>query len=240
VSWLNETLRERIDAGGVPCDWLAGTDRDADVRALLRRALPLPAADATAACPPCLAAAVAEMNALERLPDLANDGPDAAFALCAQHLADAATAAGGAASLRKLLAWQAHCRVRQPQNGSVPWLRGRRSRDPAGQCDVCRVGRDAAQRALAPVSGTRTVPGAPLLCVRHQVILSTDNPRASNAFAPAAARRAHELAEELAAAFERTAQARSLHRAVPESDAWRRAAAFLDGEVFGGCPPRLS
>ncbi len=241
VSWLSETLRDSIDAPGVPCDWLAGSDRDAEVRAMLRRALPLPAEDAAAACRPCLAAAEAEKHAVERLPGLAGDGPDAAFALCARHLADAATAAGGFASLRMLLAWQARCRAGQPQKGPVHWLRGsRRSRGLAGQCKVCRVSRDAAQRSLAHVSDAEAAPGRPLLCVRHQIILSTADPRAGSAFAPAAARRAGELADELAAAFERTAQARSHQRAVPESDAWRRAAAFLDGEVFGGSPPRRS
>jgi len=78
-----------------------------------------------------------------------------------------------------------------------------------------------------------------MLCVRHHLVLRTANPRASKVLAPAAVALAGELIDELAAAFERSAKARRDRVAEPESDAWRRAAAFLDGAVFGGSPPRL-
>lgn len=238
VTWLGEALWERIAAHGVPCDWLVGSDRDAEIRAVLRRALPLARTEAWAACPACLATAEAEKDALERLPGLASDGPNPAFTLCAGHLADAATAAdGSSASLRMLLAWQAQCRTSRLRRGPVRWPRGSRRKDPAGLCDVCRVRRAATQQALARLGDARPAQGDQLLCVRHQIILRTASPRAGNVSAPAAIRRAGELADELAAAFERVAHARSEHLAVPESDAWRQAAAFLDGAVFGGCPP---
>ncbi len=239
VSWLGETLQERISDRSVPCDWLAGADRDADTRAVLRRQLPPRATEVWAACPACLAAAQAEKDALERLPGLASDGLSPAFSLCAGHLADAATAThGSSAGLRMLLAWQAQCRTSQSQKGSLHWLRHSRSRDPVTQCGVCRARRTAALQALTRVSDTPTAAGGELPCVRHLIILRTANPRASNVATPAAVRRAGELADELAAAFDRMAQERSNHRAAPASDAWRRAAAFLDSGVFGGCPPR--
>lgn len=240
VSWLGETLRERIAARSVPCDWLVGTDRDADTRAVLRRQLPLRATEAWAACRACLAAAEAEKDALERLPGLASDGPSPAFSLCAGHLADAATAVHGrSAGLRMLLAWQAQCRTSPSQKKSLHWLRGSRSRDPVTQCRICRARRTAALQALTRVSDAPTAPDRELPCVRHLIILRTANPRAGIVGTPAAVRGAGELADELAAAFDRMAKERSNHRDVPASDAWRRAAAFLDGAVFGGCPPRL-
>jgi hypothetical protein len=240
VGWLGDTLRERIADRSVPCDWLVGADRDSDTRAVLRRQLPLSPAAARSACPACLAAAEAEKDALERLPGLANDGPGPAFSLCAGHLADAATAAHGSSTgLRMLLAWQAECRSSPPRKGSRYWLRGSRSRDAVTQCGVCRARRTAALQALTRLSVASTAQDGEPPCVRHQIILQAANPRASNVSALAAARRAGQLADELAAAFDRIARERSNHRAVPASEAWRRAAAFLDGAVFGGCPPHL-
>jgi hypothetical protein len=39
-------------------------------------------------------------------------------------------------------------------------------------------------------------------------------------------------------AFSKNTWARRRETRGPEMTAWRRAAAFLDGSVFGGCPPR--
>jgi hypothetical protein len=241
VGSLGETLRDRIAARSVPCDWLVGTDRDADNRAVLRRQLPLNATEAWAVCTACLAAAEADKHALERLPGLASDDPGPAFSLCAGHLADAATAArGSSAGVRMLLAWQARCRTSPSQNGSLHRLRGnRRSREPVTLCAVCRARNAAALQALTRLSDAPTARDGELPCVRHQILLRTANPRAGNVSAPAAVRRAGELADELAVAFDRMAYERTNRRAVHESDAWRRAAAFLDGAVFGGCPPHL-
>jgi hypothetical protein len=46
------------------------------------------------------------------------------------------------------------------------------------------------------------------------------------------------LIAELNEAFSKNTWARRHETPGPEMIAWRRAAAFLDGNVFGGCPPR--
>lgn len=236
LTWLAETMRERLAEHDDRCDWLAGTDRDAETRRVLRNALPPPRSPAPSTCRVCLAGAHAEREALERLPGLVSDGPDPAVMLCAGHLADAAAATGAAASLRRLLAWQAECRTSRLQRKPGRWMHASLRRDPVGRCEVCHARADAAQHALTNVSEIATATGEPTLCVRHHVLLRTVNARASREVASAAAAHASELTGELEAAFERIVRARRDRLAEPESDAWRRAAAFLDGSVFGGCP----
>lgn len=237
---LAETAREAIAAPGARAAWLAGGDRDAEVRAVLRRALPPPGAQVPGACPPCLAGAQAEQDALAQLPGLASDGPDPAFTLCACHLADAATALGESASLRRLLAWQERCLAGRLRTGPRGLRAGQRHRDPATGCTICRARQDAAGHALGQLSRTVQRPGAMALCVRHHLTLRLADPRSGKVLAGAAIDRADELIAELADAFDRNARARGLSAAPPAgSAAWRHAAAFLDGAVFGGCPPRL-
>jgi hypothetical protein len=235
---LAETTREAIAAPGAHGGWLAGTDRDAEARAVLRRALPLPGGLVPAACQPCLARAQAEYRALARLPGLASDGPDPAFTLCACHLADAATAVDASAGLRTLLAWQERCLTTRLHTASRWLLAAQRRRDPSVDCPVCRAGRNAAGRALADLSRAAQPSGAAALCVRHDLTLCVADPRAGKVLASAAVGRAEELIADLADAFDRIAEARNQGVRAVESDVWRLAAAFLDGAVFGGCPPR--
>jgi hypothetical protein len=239
VGWLIETLRDSIAAPGAHLDWLAGADSDAEVRAVLRRSVPGTGLPTWAACPPCLAGAQAERDFLDRLPGLASDGPDPALTLCAGHLADAATAAAGQHGLRVLLVWQAECLTARLAAGLPHWLRAaRRRRVPTGECAVCRARRDAAQHALADVSAARRVRAGSALCVRHHLVLRVADPRASQALAPPAVEAAHVLVGELADAFDSAARAHSRGDPPPDSGTWRRAAAFLDGAVFGSYPAR--
>jgi hypothetical protein len=256
VTWLTETMRETVAARPARPEWLAGTDHDAEVRAVLRQALPATGMPGSGACSACLAAAQSERDSLAQLPGLtgASAGdPDPGLALCAGHLADAAAAAYGG-GLRALLAWQAGCLVsaarprprpaRRATRNPAAWLRtARRRPGHSRECVVCRARSDAAQRALDDLRGDlRASPQAShrpaALCVRHLLILRAADPWAGQATADGAVGRADLLIGELAEAFQLSTWARRHGAPGPESAAWRRAAAFLDGGVFGGCPPR--
>lgn len=234
IGWLTETMREAVAHGTGRRDWLAGADPDAETRAVLRRAVPATGVRTPASCPPCLAGAQAERDALGRLAGLASDGPDPALTLCAGHLADAATATSDD-GLRVLLGWQARCLAALLDSRHPRWRpAGRDRRHGGNDCVVCRARRDAARRELAGVTGA--VAAGSALCARHHFVLRAADPRASRALAPAAVAAADELISELVEAFD--SRARSRGAAVPNSGAWRRAAAFLDGAVFGGYPAR--
>jgi hypothetical protein len=238
VAPLAKTAQDTVASGDNRCDWLAGTDHDAQARAVLRRAVGATGSPGAAACAPCLASAQAEHDALIRLPAMASDGPDPALTLCASHLADAAMAAG-ARGIRPLLAWQMHCLSSRQPAGRARWLRtGSRRRD-ISDCAVCRARRAAAQRRLAVLRDTSQLRVADAaLCVRHHLVLRAAEPRSAQLLAPSAVRRADQLAAELADAFDRISRAHSTGTRAPESTAWQHAAAFLDGGVFGGrCPP---
>jgi hypothetical protein len=240
VAWLTQTIRDAIATRGRPLGWLAGTDPDAETRAVLRRSVPATGLAVRAACPLCLAAAQAERDALDRLTGLASAGPDPSLTLCAGHLADAAIAAGVQHGLRVLLTWQVGCLTARLDSGRAHWLRaGRRRRAPAaGDCAVCRVRRDAAQRVLADLSAARRLRAGPALCVRHHLVLRVADPRGGQALAPAAVETADVLIAELEDAFDSAARAHRRGAAARDSGTWRRAAAFLDGAVFGGYPAR--
>jgi hypothetical protein len=217
----------------------AGTDPDAETRAVLRRAMPATGVRTPGSCPPCLAGAQAERDALDRLAGLASDGPDPALTLCADHLADAVSTAGDD-GLRVLLSWQAECltaRLAARPARRLPV--GRRRRDPAAECAVCRTRHAADRRALADLTDGGRFAVGPSLCVRHHLVLRVADPRTSRALAPAAVEAADALSRELTADFDHAVLARSRGAAAPDSGVWRRAAAFLDGAVFGGYPARL-
>jgi hypothetical protein len=237
VGWLTQTMR---DSMGAHPDWLVGTDPDAEIRAVLRRSVPATGRPAPTACPPCLAGAQAERDVLDRLPGLPKDGPDPALTLCAAHLGDAAAAAGGQRGLSAdLLAWQAECLTAKVNTRSAHWLpAGRWNRPPAGDCAVCRARRDAAGRALADVSAAHRLRAGGALCVRHHLVLRVAYPRISQALAPAVVEAADALIGELSDAFDSAARAHNRGAPAPDSGAWRRAAVFLDGAVFGGYPAR--
>jgi hypothetical protein len=75
------------------------------------------------------------------------------------------------------------------------------------------------------------------LCVRHLLSLRAVDPRAGHATAGGAVARAEMLIAELNEAFSKNTWARRHEARGPEMTAWR-AAAFLDGGVFCGCPAR--
>lgn len=236
-AWLTEALRYAVAADGKHgCDWLAGKDPDAEIRAVLRRWTPAADVRTPASCSPCLVGARAERDALERVAGLPSHGPDPALTLCAGHLADAATATDGD-RLRVLLAWQAACLTERLTAGPTRWLpAGRQRRQPAGECVVCRARREAGRRSLARDTAVGRPGTGSALCVRHHLVLRAADPRTGRVLARAAVETADGLIGELAEAFDSAVRARSCGATAPDSGAWRRAAAFLDGAVFGGYP----
>jgi hypothetical protein len=227
---LAETALSAASARDVSIGWLAGSDPDAENRAALRRALATLSRSGLGVCPPCLAAARAEDDALAGLP---GQSADRATLLCAQHLADAGLAADGVTEMRQLLTGQARCLTAQLASRRV--RRQFRRHGPQAGCAVCGARQGAATQWLADRGGHSTGPA--MLCVRHQLVLRSEHPRASEPVVAGAISRAQLLIDELAEAFDRATRARSLHDVARDTGAWRRAAAFLDGAVFGGGPP---
>ena len=237
-----------------------GPDHDAELRARLRAALPPAGRLPPGTCPACLAAARAELAELAGLARAGTGGgrrPEDAEAkvsrqercLCPGHLRDVVLASGDHGEA--WLGWQAECqavvlaRLAQPpawrRGGGARggWVRARSTVAVDDSCPVCRAREQAARQELR---GRRTGPqaspgGASPLCVRHVLAWRVAEPAAGTAAAATAAKHAGTLIEELTEAFRKGTWAFRHESRGTEMTAWRRAAAFLDGGVFGGCPP---
>jgi|GEM_PF-1461131 len=254
VAWLSHTMTAAVTARPGPPGWLAGTDHDADARAVLRRAATATVRPGPGGCIACLAAARAENDHLAWI--LRTDGrgqPDPLLLVCATHLNDV-VAVAGQRDAPSLLAWQADCltaavsqrpasSTRRKLGAPASWIRPRRRADGSDRCPACLASQDGAQRAVddlrASLRASHPVPyhHAPL-CVRHLLGLRALDPWAGHVTAPGAVERAEVLIAELNEAFGKNTWARRHEARGPEMTAWRRAAAFLDGSVFCGCPPR--
>lgn len=232
VAPLAETMRDTIAADGPRCGWLAGTDHDARTRAQLRALAPPAGSSGPVACSPCLAGVRAERDALARLPDMVGGDPELPPMLCAGHLADAAAAAGDP-GIGPLLTWQARSLTSVPRARSARRSLRRSRRDLSGGCAICHARQTASQRVLADLRACAHDADA-TLCVRHHLVLRDANPCGARGLAGGAIDRADQLAVELSDAFDRAARAHARGSPAPESTAWRRAAAFLDGSVFCG------
>jgi hypothetical protein len=253
VAQLSQTMMAATIARPAGLGWLAGTDHDADARAVLRQAAPVSAPSGSGVCMACLAAAHSENAYLTQvLRTTDRDQQDGRLLLCAGHLNDLVVLTGqrDAASV---LSWQADCLAvsltrRMPPRGRklggrADWLRsGRRRQDDLHSCPVCLASHDAAQRMVddlrtslraSPAASHRWTP----LCVRHLLGLRAADPWAGHATARGAVAHADVLIAELNEAFSKNTWARRHEARGPEMTAWRRAAAFLDGSVFCGCPP---
>ena len=243
VAWLSHTAAAAVFARPTAAGWLAGTDRDAEVRTVLRRASPASARPGSGVCLACLAAGRAEQSHLDRIAHVSERSPERRLLLCAGHLADLTILTGGR-DVAPMLAWQAGCLAAGLEGAG--WMSGLRSRryraDGPEGCPVCEAAEQAAQRALADfrvsVRGSQPARSWPAaLCVRHLLSLRAVDRRVAEATARAAAERASTLIAELNEAFGKGTWARRHEARGPEMTAWRRAAAFLDGGVFCGCPP---
>jgi hypothetical protein len=255
VAWLSETMTAAVNAWPASPGWLAGTDRDADVRAVLRQATRASARPGSHVCIACLAAGRSETGHLAQILRTSDRAQrDRRLLLCPGHLNDLIVLAGQR-STASLLAWRAGCLaaglIRRPSSSPIrkpgdpaSWLRSRcrRAGGPDG-CAICGACGDAAQRAVdnlrVSLRAAHPVPaGQAPLCVRHLLGLRALDPWAGQVTARGAVERADTLIAALNEAFSKNTWARRHETRGPEMTAWRRAAAFLDGSVLGGCPPR--
>jgi hypothetical protein len=248
VTWLARTMTAAIAFPAGP-GWLAGTGHDADTRLVLRGAQPAAALPGSGACAACLAAGRSERADLARLADGGDrGGPDRRLLLCEGHLNDL-VAQARRPGVPPLLTWQAGCLTAalirpafSPGRAGRLWFRRRRGIG-LDDCPVCLASEAAAQRAFDDLRARlRTAPGVldrqfPL-CVRHLLHLKASDPWAAQVTVPGAIDHADRLAAELDAAFSKGTWAHRHETRGPEMTAWRRAAAFLDGGVFCGSPPR--
>jgi hypothetical protein len=246
VDSLAGTLRDTLATRPAGYEWLGGTDYDAETRVALRPRT-LAALLAPGLCAACMAAAEAERESLARATEPGVDGADEERPLCAGHLADA-LAMSRSGQRHVLLVWQSSMLPGEPQwraraisaRRLARWLRPTALRSSSDDCPVCRESCDAALRALASAGRAARTPSAAAqehrgLCVRHQVILRSTDQQAGRALSNASVAAADELIAELAEAFELSTWAgRRDGVEAPESTAWRRAAAFLNGGVFAG------
>jgi hypothetical protein len=231
-AWLSQTMADSVNADPAAVLWLAGKDQDAETRAALRRAALASAQRGHDMCIACLAAEQSEQSHLAQVLRVGGHGrPDRRSLLCAGHLADLTVLADERDMA--LLAWQAGCLAASPAD--LRWSRRRRAGVPDG-CPVCRGASQAARQAVEdcrPVCDPQAA-----LCVRHLLGLRALDPRAAQVAARGAVERADMLIAELNEAFEKGTWARRHEPRGREMTAWRRAAAFVDGRMFCGCPPR--
>jgi len=254
VAWLSDTMTAAVAARPTPPGWLAGTDHDADARSVLRRAAAAITQPGPGSCIACLAAAHSENDHLASILRTGGRGqPDRRLLVCAAHLNDVVAIAGRRDAL-PLLAWQAGCltaamsqlpasSARRKLGAPASLIGPRRRAGHPDRCPACLASQDGARRAVddlrASLRAAHPVPyhHAPL-CVRHLLGLRALDPWAGHVVAPGAVERAESLIAELNEAFGKNTWARRHEARGPEMTAWRRAAAFLDGSVFCGCPPR--
>lgn len=266
AAWIAEVMRSRLVSGQTSLAVFAGeADPDAEVRAQLRAGLSMvepPAAVPGDSCPVvcvvCRAAAEVEGDCLARITGKAahqEAGSIHACRLCAAHLQDTwaqsgAVRADAAASMRGLsdgflaslredaTSWLAE--VASAGNGiAVMNLLSRRRVLPRGgpaQCPVCRAAQSAAEQYLRMLS-TAPRRGEPAVCVRHVFSLRELDSGAGEAAARAVIGRVDELSAGLQEAFRKRTWAHRHEARGHEMSAWKRAAAIIDGRVYGGGPP---
>src|SRR5579875_1946062 len=218
---------------------------DAAIRARLSLSRPSPEA-AGPGCPVCLAAGLAERDAVMHasgavgMPgarrradeeDRAGAPGEPAGFLCPAHLHQAVAAAcerPGRDAVAGMLDW--HARLAAAWARALPMRRGRARQASAGlarPCPACRAAARAAAaaagRLLAGPAGGRA-PGSP--CLRHVLLLRAADRRGASRYVAEAASAARALAAEL-----ETAPAGLM-------PPWQRAVALTDGRVYGGGPPR--
>jgi len=254
LRWALRFMTKRLTRELPSLELLAGwPDHDAASRAALRAGLPArPTQNEPRTCSACWAAAIAEREKLSGTCSAGGRTPPSfpVDCLCERHLYDAAAAVDYSASV--VLSWQAAChaaRLNQILDThprrlgiSVGRLSARSRRALASpDCPICQR-RDAAgshevRRLQARLRPGRMWPGDESgLCVRHLNTLQALDAQAGRLAADRVSEYASQLVDELAAAFDMQTWARRGDPKGAEMTAWRRAAAFLDGAVLGGCP----
>jgi len=148
LAWLAQMMTAAASARPASPGWLAGTDHDADTRAVLWDAVPATVLPRSGTCAACLAAARSEASQLAWIARSSDRRrPDRRLLLCAGHLSDLIVLAGQRET-GSLLAWQAWSLaaaltwpVSPPRRGPAGWLRSRRRHSAGlGACPVCLAG----------------------------------------------------------------------------------------------------
>jgi hypothetical protein len=233
--------------------WPAGTeelaggpDHDADTRATLFAQLPSAGESPPGTCLICLAGARAELARLAAAASTSQAAWGTSTGLCPGHLRDATAITPGDAALVAAAEFQRQAgalfMLTAPPRLWGRWDTMRQLADRPGACFACRAREHAVQRALeqqgaALGSGQPDSPAARRLCVRHVLSLLELAPAAGLVAVQGATATAHSLAGELGEAFDKDTWPRRHEPKGPETTAWVRAAAFLDGQIFGGGPP---
>jgi len=246
AAWLADDMIARLAVGTPGPAVMAGDgDHDAGLRVRLRAALPARPPRSGGLCPACLAGALAERDAMA--------GPGAGW--CPAHLREACSGAGGRG--HAALSPAAAQALKRDHERSVSWLiqvssatrlgttarrlaRVHRPEAVSGECPACRAASTGAESGLAAWPGSGTGPGdrAQRPCLRHVMSLRRRDPRGAHAAVRAAADATADVLADLEEAFGKRAWARRHEPRGPEMTAWLRAAALIDGRVFGGGPVR--
>jgi hypothetical protein len=251
VRWLIRFMIKQLSEPAPSLDLIAGQpDQDADSRAAFRADLPLRRpVSGPWTCAACWAVADAERV---RLADASASGESQpgtfpADCMCPLHLRDVG---GGAIGMLAREAARHADRLAQTLDGQrqrlgiAPgwWLSSRARRalaDP--DCPVCRGSQQASageidRQRIALRDAERHPQSVLPLCVRHLSRLHAADPLAGQLAASALRGYAGQLLGDLDTAFAMRTWAHRNDARGLEMTAWRRAAVFLDGSVFGGCP----
>ena len=242
AAWLAADMRSRLAAGPPSLALLVGKrDPDSDVRARLRAALRVvpPAALEGDVCAACQTTSLREREAIGQLATATERSPGP----CPTHLRDACSDVSAARVIayqsERAESWLANPMPTTRRGGAFRGLAFRRHRPDGGDGHGC-----LACLATGPVAWARgaqyavSTPGQPPeLCLRHVLGLRRSDPPGAAPLMVMAARRTGSVLRELEEAFHKQTWA---HRDEPrgrEMTAWQRAAALIDGRVYGGGPP---
>jgi hypothetical protein len=249
AAWLAGQAAARLATG--PPDPAAITgdhDGDSGVRARLRAALPAAMPPATALgcgiCAVCLGAALADRDALARAAaNPLRPAPGKTRAgLCPAHLRDACYGPAGRAAdpvttdrvlaeeSERVAAWLAEL-------ASPPKLRSafrKPGGKPGSDCPACEAAGAAEASLLTAIAGLFRPPG---LCLRHVIALRRREPRSAEAVVRAAGHATQVVLAEIEEALQKRTWAYRHEPRGREMTAWQRAAALIDGRVYGGGPP---
>lgn len=243
AAWLAGDMRSRLAAGPPGLALLAGDrDTDANVRARLRASLPAAslAAQEGDVCAACQTTSLRERDAIGQLATAGGTLPGP----CPKHLTDACADVSSALLIARQAeraeAWLASLTPAARTGGAFRRLAVRRHRrHGAEERDGCPACLATGPKAWA--HGRRHAvsrPGQPPgLCLRHVLTLRRSDSLGAAPLVLTAAGRTDSVLRELEEAFRKQSWA---HRDEPrgrEMTAWQRAAALVDGRVYGGGPP---
>lgn len=242
AAWLAGDMRRRLVAGPPSLALLAGdSDPDANVRARLRASLPAasPAALEGDVCAACQTMSLRERDAIGQLATAGGTLPGP----CPKHLrdvcADGSSAPLIACQAERAQAWLASLMPAVSAGGAFRRLSAWRQRRHGGEerdgCPACvATGTMAwAHGARHAVSGAGQPPG---LCLRHVLALRRSDPLGAAPLVLVAAGRTDSVLRELGEAFRKQSWAHRYEPRGREMTAWQRAAALVDGRVYGGGP----